>query len=109
MVSADNETQMTLTPDDVDHVAALARLGLDPAERLRLGAELEAILEHISVLQRVDTSGVAETAQVGDLVNVMRDDVVGPCLGAVAALRNAPRSDGDYFVVNAIQENELDG
>lgn len=100
---------MTLTPDDVDHVAALARIGLDPAERRRLGAELEAILEHISVLQRVDTSEVAETAQVGDLVNVMRDDEIGRCLGAAAALRNAPRSDGDYFVVNAIQENELDG
>ena len=99
---------MTLTPDDVDHVAALARLGLEPPERRRLGAELEAILEHISVLQRVDTSEVAETAQVGDLVNVMREDEVGRCLGAAAALCNAPRSDGDYFVVSAIQENELD-
>lgn len=99
---------MTLTPGDVDHVATLARLGLDAEERRRLGAELEAILEHISRLQSVDTSGVAETAQVGDLVNVMRDDIIGPCLGARRALRNAPATDGDYFVVGAIQENELD-
>lgn len=100
---------MTLTPDDVDHVATLARLGLDAAERRRLGAELEAILEHISRLQQVDTSDVAETAQVGELVNVMRDDRVVPCLGARTVLRNAPATDGDYFVVGAIQENELDG
>lgn len=99
---------MTLTSSDVDHVAALARLGLEPAERRRLGAQLEAILEHVSRLQRVDTSEVGETAQVGDLVNVMRDDVVGPCLGAARALANAPVSDGAHFVVGAIQENELD-
>ena len=98
---------MTLTAADVDHVATLARLGLDAEERRRLGAELEAILEHISRLQAVDTSDVAETAQVGNLVNVMRDDIVGPCLGASRALRNAPATDGDFFVVGAIQENEL--
>lgn len=100
---------MTLTAADVDHVASLARLGLDPDERRRLGAELEAILEHISRLQQVDTSEVAETAQVGELVNVMRDDVPGPSLGAATALRNAPASDGHHFIVGAIQEQELDG
>lgn len=101
-------TPMTLTPDDVDHVAALARLGLDAGERRRLGAELEAILEHISRLQQVDTSDVAETAQVGGLVNVMRDDVPGPSLGAEQAMRNAPVSDGHHFVVGAIQGQDSD-
>src|SRR5438445_6516159 len=100
---------MTLSRADVDHVAMLARLGLDDAETERLGLELEKILEHISRLQQVDTSALTETAQVGDLVNVMRDDIPEPSLGAEAALRNAPRSDGHYFVVGAIQANELDG
>jgi len=87
----------------------LARLGLDEEERRRFGAQLEAILDHISKLQQVDTSDVSETAQVGDLVNVMRDDVCEPSLGAARALSNAPAGDGGYFVVGAIQENELDG
>ena len=99
---------MTLSAGDVEHVATLARLGLDEQERARLGADLEAILDHISKLQEVDTSNVAETAQVGDLVNVMRDDVAAPSLGAARALQNAPASDGQYFVVGAIQEHELD-
>ena len=99
---------MTLSASDVEHVATLARLGLDDEQRGRLGTELEAILDHISRLQRVDTSNVAETAQVGDLVNVMRDDVSAPSLGAERALANAPASDGQYFVVGAIQESELD-
>jgi aspartyl-tRNA(Asn)/glutamyl-tRNA(Gln) amidotransferase subunit C len=100
---------MTLSASDVEHVATLARLGLDPAERERFGRQLEAILEHISRLQQVDTSTVAETAQVGELVNVMRDDVAQPSLGAAAALRNAPATDGEHFVVGAIQDSELDG
>ena len=100
---------MTLSRDDVDHVATLARLGLSDEEKSRLLGELEKILGHIARLQQVDTSMLAETAQVGDLVNVMRDDEPGPTLGTVAALRNAPATDGSYFVVGAIQDNELDG
>ena len=87
----------------------LARLGLSDAEKARLLGELEAILGHIARLQQVDTSAQAETAQVGDLANVMRADVPEAPIGAAAALRNAPLSDGNYFVVGAIQGTELDG
>jgi aspartyl-tRNA(Asn)/glutamyl-tRNA(Gln) amidotransferase subunit C len=99
---------MTLSRAEVDHVATLARLGLSDAEKDRLLGELEAILDHITRLQRVDTSTLAETAQVGDLVNVMRADVPEAPIGAAAALRNAPATDGSYFVVGAIQGTELD-
>jgi aspartyl-tRNA(Asn)/glutamyl-tRNA(Gln) amidotransferase subunit C len=99
---------MTLSRAEVDHVATLARLGLSDAEKERLLGELEAILDHITRLQRVDTSTLAETAQVSDLVNVMRADVPEEPIGAAAALRNAPATDGSYFVVGAIQGTELD-
>ena len=46
-------------------------------EKDRLLGELEVILDHIARLQQVDTSTLAETAQVGDLVNVMRADEPG--------------------------------
>ena len=99
---------MTLSRADVDHVATLARLGLSNEEKDRLLGQLEAILDHIARLQRVNTSTLAETAQVGDLVNVMRADEPEEPLGAAAALRNAPASDGNYFVVGAIQGGELE-
>ncbi len=100
---------MTLSRADVDHVATLARLGLSDAEKDRLLGELEAILDHIARLQQVDTSTLAETAQVGDLVNVMRLDEPEEPLGAAAALRNSPATDGGHFVVGAIQGGELEG
>lgn len=95
---------MPLSDDEVARVAMLARLGLDEEERRTLGGELDLILEHISALQRADISGVPETAQVGDLVNVWREDTAAPSLTEEQALANAPDSDGGLFRVGAIQE-----
>jgi aspartyl-tRNA(Asn)/glutamyl-tRNA(Gln) amidotransferase subunit C len=95
---------MPLHPDEVAHVALLARLGLDDEEKRRIGAELDLILEHISALQRADVSDIPETAQVGDLVNVWREDEPAPSLTEEQALANAPDTDGEYFRVGAIQE-----
>jgi aspartyl-tRNA(Asn)/glutamyl-tRNA(Gln) amidotransferase subunit C len=95
---------MPITPDEVAHVARLARLGLDDDEKRRIGAELDVILEHISALQRADISDIPETAQVGNLVNVWREDVPAESLSQEQALANAPDTDGEYFKVGAIQE-----
>ena len=45
---------MSVTPDDVRHVARLARLGLDEAELPQLVDQLNGILGHMDVLQQVD-------------------------------------------------------
>lgn len=95
---------MSLSADDVRHVATLARLGLDPAEREQLGTQLDAILHHISRLNAVDTSAVAETAQVSGLVNVWREDECAESLPVEAVLANAPVRQGSHFQVGAIQE-----
>jgi aspartyl-tRNA(Asn)/glutamyl-tRNA(Gln) amidotransferase subunit C len=95
---------MPLTPEEVAHVAMLARLGLDDDERREIGAELDKILDHVSALQRADVSDIPETAQVGTLVNVWRDDVPAPSLSQEQALANAPDTDGEHFRVGAIQE-----
>lgn len=95
---------MTLSRDDVAHVAMLARLGLSDEEIDRFGAQLDAILEAISALNRVDTSTVAETAQVGGLVNVWREDEPRPSISRELALANAPDSEDGQFRVGAIQE-----
>jgi aspartyl-tRNA(Asn)/glutamyl-tRNA(Gln) amidotransferase subunit C len=95
---------MTLSRDDVAHVAMLARLGLSDAEMEQYRGQLDAILDAIGRLNEVDTSSVAETAQVGGLVNVWRDDEPRESIGTERALANAPESDGPYFRVAAIQE-----
>ena len=51
--------------DDVRHVAMLARLGITDARAQELTRELNTILEHMSVLQKVRTSGAEEASGVG--------------------------------------------
>jgi aspartyl-tRNA(Asn)/glutamyl-tRNA(Gln) amidotransferase subunit C len=99
---------MKLTPNEVRHVAALARLGLSEQEVIRMGDQLSSILEHIAVLERVDTSTVLPTAQVTTLANVMRDDVVAESLPRAAILANAPRQRDGFFEVDAILGSTAD-
>ena len=95
---------MALTPEDVDHIAALARLGITPDERARLTTQLSGILEHFQVLQQLDTSQIPPTAQNLDLRNVMRADAVRPSLPREAILANAPQREGDLFRIQAVLE-----
>jgi aspartyl-tRNA(Asn)/glutamyl-tRNA(Gln) amidotransferase subunit C len=95
---------VALTPEDVDHVAALARLGITPEEREKFAVQLSGILEHFQALQALDTANISPTAQVLDLRNVMRPDVSRPSLPQSEALANAPRSEDGFFRVQAVLE-----
>ena len=89
---------------DVEHVAALARLGLTGEEIERMVSQLNSILEAINVLAAADTSMVGPTAQVIPLENVMRDDDARPGLDREAALANAPLREGDHVRVPVVLE-----
>jgi aspartyl-tRNA(Asn)/glutamyl-tRNA(Gln) amidotransferase subunit C len=91
-----------LERETVEHIAALARVGLTPAELERMRDQLSAVLEHISMLEEVDTDDIPPTAQVIELHNVMRADVVQPSLPVELVLLNAPRSEDGYIRVNAV-------
>ncbi len=93
---------MKLSLEEVDHVAMLARLGLKPEERERMRDQLSSILEHISLLEEIDTEAIPPTAQVITLHNVMRADEVRQSLSVDDVLRNAPRTEDHMFKVNAV-------
>jgi aspartyl-tRNA(Asn)/glutamyl-tRNA(Gln) amidotransferase subunit C len=100
---------MSLTLSDVEHVAALARLGLRDDEKERLREQLSSILQHIDVLNQLDTSAISPTAQVVDLDNVLRDDTVQPSLSQEDVLRNAPRSRDGFIEVRAVMTGGDEG
>jgi aspartyl-tRNA(Asn)/glutamyl-tRNA(Gln) amidotransferase subunit C len=97
---------VTLTRDDVRHVAMLARLGLEPGEEEFYVEQLDAILAHIDRLREVDTDAIPPTAQVVPLANRLREDVPRPCLPQELAVANAPEARDGLFAVRAIQETE---
>jgi aspartyl-tRNA(Asn)/glutamyl-tRNA(Gln) amidotransferase subunit C len=88
-----------ISREDVEHVAALARLHLTDEELDRMEGQLSRILEAIAVLQDVDTSHVGPTASALPLENVMRDDIPADGISREAALANAPLREGDHLRV----------
>lgn len=95
---------MSITRQDVEHVAYLARLGLAEEEMERLAEQLSNVLEHMQKIDNLDTSAIPPTAQVIPLRNVMRDDEPRPSADREDVLQNAPRREGDYFLVPPVLE-----
>lgn len=93
---------MSISEEQVRHVALLARLALTDEEVARFGDDLNSILGHIDTIQQLDLEGVEPTAHPLDVVNVMRSDEVRPGLTREQALLNAPESDGTAFVIPRI-------
>lgn len=97
-------SKQSLTPDQVKHIASLAKLNLSEKDLARFQKDLSAILDLVNKLQEVDTSGVEPTSQVTGLTNVFREDVLTSSLSQKDALSNAQTTHKGYFVVPAIFE-----
>ena len=93
---------MPLTIAQVEHIAALARLGLTEEEKAEYAEQLSDILDYAAILQGVDTSAIPPTATVLPLRSVMRDDIIAPSLPMEDVLANAPDAEAGYFRVQAI-------
>ena len=89
---------MAVTEQDVRHVADLARVGV-PAERLpQLVAELNGILAHMDVLEKVDTVGVSCAAGVSSGGMPLREDV-GPAYQLESPRESFAPSTRDGFLL----------
>jgi aspartyl-tRNA(Asn)/glutamyl-tRNA(Gln) amidotransferase subunit C len=95
-----------ISREDVERVAKLARLSLEPSEAVRAATELEALLDYVAVLEQVDTEGVPATSHVLALATPLRDDAAIESLDAEQAISNAPDHDGTAFVVPTVIEDE---
>ncbi|MCB0204058.1 MAG: Asp-tRNA(Asn)/Glu-tRNA(Gln) amidotransferase subunit GatC [Caldilineae bacterium] len=100
---------MSLTTNDVEHIAHLARLELTADEIDQYRRQLSDILDHFAVLAQVDTSAILPTASVLPLRSVMRADTMQPGLSTEDALANAPDQQDGFFRVPAIFGDDADG
>ena len=93
---------MPIDREQVQHIAALARISLSETEIESFTQQLSDILDQFEALQSLDTTGVSANAHVAGLDNVMRDDEPGSSLESERSLLNAPRRRGDFFQVRAV-------
>lgn len=98
---------MSLTREDVEHVASLARLGMSDDEIEMMQEQLSSILGHIEVMNRLDTASIPPTAQVIELNNVLREDEVRDSLPQETVMKMTSGShDGFIAVAEVMGGNE---
>lgn len=101
------DTHLTLTIDQVRHVATLAYLVLTDEQLETFRVQISSVLDYVSKIQQLDTDHVVETSQVTGLENVFREDMVDEktMLSQDEALSQAKKTHNGYFVVPAVFEN----
>ena len=95
---------MKITRSEVEHVSQLARLALSDQELEALTDEMDAILDYVEQLNRLNTDDIVPTAHAVPMENAFRDDLVRPGLSTEQALSNAPdASDNAFRVLRVIE------
>ena len=95
---------MSLTLEEVKHIANLARLELSEDELKRYRGQLSAILDYFQQLESVDTENVPPTTNVSVGQTALREDQTQPGLTLDELLQNAPENDERLFRVPPVFE-----
>tara|TARA_Y100001934_G_scaffold17565_1_gene20832 strand:+ start:40 stop:321 length:282 start_codon:yes stop_codon:yes gene_type:complete len=93
---------MAIDKETVEYVSRLAKIRLDEKELGEYTNQLDDILDHIKVLEGVDTKGIEP--QYGILQTVMREDRIAESLEQSQVLKNAPDVEGEYIKVKPVLE-----
>ena len=91
-----------ISHDQLEHVARLCYLRLEPQEKTSYHLALNQILEYFQQIKEIDTRDVAPTSYILPLTNVLRQDEPTPSLPREEALANAPSQSEGYFKVPKI-------
>lgn len=97
---------MSVTVDDVKHIAQLARLGVDDARARTLVAELNHILEHMAVLAKVPTASASAASTVEECGMPLREDRVAQLPLAHPRESFAPETRDGFFLVPRLETHE---
>ena len=95
---------MSVSPEQVRHIAKLARIAMSDEELDRLLPELNNILGWVEQLAEVNTDGVEPLTAVIDQKLRLRDDVVNDGDVRDQVLANAPDAQHGFFAVPKVIE-----
>ena len=90
---------MSVTLNDVKHIAALARLKFTDEELNNYTHQLNDILSYMDKLNELDTSNVEPLSHPVENHNVFREDKTKPSVPTEEALKNGPDKDESFFRV----------
>jgi aspartyl-tRNA(Asn)/glutamyl-tRNA(Gln) amidotransferase subunit C len=93
---------MSLTIEEVQHIANLARMNLTVDELERYRKQLSAILDYFKQLEGLDTEDIPPTANISIEQNPLRVDQSVSSLSPEELLNNAPEKEDHLFQVPPI-------
>jgi len=97
---------MSVSREEVRHVAQLARLRFSEDEEAQMADKLSRILDYVDTLDEVDTAGVPPMSHALDVENVTRPDEVASRIDRDDALEAAPDADHEHFRVPKVVERD---
>jgi aspartyl-tRNA(Asn)/glutamyl-tRNA(Gln) amidotransferase subunit C len=95
---------MSVTNEQVRHIARLARIAMSEEEIEKLVPELNNILGWVEQLGEVNTDGIEPLTAVIDLKQRLRDDIVNDGNIRDEILANAPEAQHGFFAVPKVIE-----
>jgi len=95
---------MTISVEDVEKIAKLAKLEFGREEEEKFTYQLAQIVAYVEKLNELDTENVPPTSHVLDIKNVMREDKAESWLTQEEALANAPAQKTGFFSVPKVIE-----
>ena len=96
---------MTIDNTTVDKLAKLSSLTIEESRKEQIAKELGDIVSFVENLNEIDVSHVDATFTTISGGQPLREDVASKVDGeAEAIMKNAPKSENNYFVVPAIIE-----
>lgn len=99
---------MSLTSQDIDRIANLARLALQPSEAEHMREQINGFFSIVEAMQAVDTTGVQPMAHpvaaIQDVQLRLREDVVSEPNNREANQQSAPAVERGLFLVPKVIE-----
>ncbi len=83
----------------ISKLEGLAKLKFDETERVKIGQDLEKILQMVSTLERIDTDHIAPLVYLNEAPDSTRADEVQGQLTKKEALANAPQHNDDFITI----------
>lgn len=91
-----------ITKDEVKHIAALARVGVDDKDVEKFAIDLSSILDWVKQLEEVDVSGILPTAHITGLENVDREDKISDFENKEEIIKLFPEEKDGYDKVKSV-------
>jgi aspartyl-tRNA(Asn)/glutamyl-tRNA(Gln) amidotransferase subunit C len=99
---------MALLPEDIDRIANLARLQLQPEESQRMLGQINGFFDIVEQMRAVDTTGIEPLAHpvaaIQDMALRLRDDIASEPNQREANQRSAPAVERGLFLVPKVIE-----